>query len=360
LLALVLPFEAIPPVVASLTDEKLVLLLVAVAWAASGARARPEWHEWRALLPSLVLVLLALVSALQAPDYGDDALRFVWRLIAAAFVLLVTLRVAREPGQLVGLLWAIVIGAGASALLGLGEALNWSALEPVLRLFKVAPTRVGGELRAGASFQYATIAAMYFEMVAPLAIVLAATARRRVLKVFGLTIAVACTANVVLSLTRAAMLSLALTYVMLAVLAFGRRDHWRSLRAPMLVSAAVLIGGVALLLLRNPVFDLRLVSESDAEWYGAAYSAPATLSVQSNQMASVPVDVRNEGRITWVSSGKHPFALGYRWLSADGTQVLDLPPAEVPLPGDVSPGDAVSLRALIQVPNLPAGTYRID
>jgi len=360
LLALVLPFEAIPPVVASLTDEKLVLLLVAVALAASGARARPEWHEWRALLPSLVLVLLALVSALQAPDYGDDALRFVWRLIAAAFVLLVTLRVAREPGQLVGLLWAIVIGAGASALLGLGEALNWSALEPVLRLFKVAPTRVGGELRAGASFQYATIAAMYFEMVAPLAIVLAATARRRVLKVFGLTIAVACTANVVLSLTRAAMLSLALTYVMLAVLAFGRRDHWRSLRAPMLVSAAVLIGGVALLLLRNPVFDLRLVSESDAEWYGAAYSAPATLSVQSNQMASVAVDVRNEGRITWVSSGKHPFALGYRWLSADGTQVLDLPPAEVPLPGDVSPGDAVSLRALIQVPNLPAGTYRID
>ena len=360
MLALVLPFEAIPPVVASLTDEKLVLLLVAVAWAASGARARPEWHEWRALLPSLVLVLLALVSALQAPDYGDDALRFLWRLIAAAFVLLVTLRVARDPSQLVGLLWAIAIGAGASALLGLGEALNWSALEPVLRLFKVAPTRVGGELRAGASFQYATIAAMYFEMVAPLAIVLAATARRRVLKVFGLTIAVACTANVVLSLTRAAMLSLALTYVMLAVLAFGRRDHWRSLRAPMLVSAAVLIGGVALLLLRNPVFDLRLVSESDAEWYGAAYSAPATLSVQSNQMASVAVDVRNEGRITWVSSGKHPFALGYRWLSADGTQVLDLPPAEVALPGDVSPGDAVSLRALIQVPNLPAGTYRID
>ena len=197
-------------------------------------------------------------------------------------------------------------------------------------------------------------------MVAPLAIVLAATARRRVLKVFGLTIAVACTANVVLSLTRAAMLSLALTYVMLAVLAFGRRDHWRSLRAPVLVSAAVLIGGVAQLLLRNPVFDLRLVSESDAEWYGAAYSAPATLSVQSNQMASVAVDVRNEGRITWVSSGKHPFALGYRWLSADGTQVLDLPPAEVALPGDVSPGDAVSLRALIQVPNLPAGTYRID
>src|SRR2546428_11912889 len=81
LLALVLPFEAIPPVVGSLTDEKVVLLLVAVAWAASGARARPERHEWRALLPSLVLVLIALVSALQAPGYGDDALRFLWRAL---------------------------------------------------------------------------------------------------------------------------------------------------------------------------------------------------------------------------------------------------------------------------------------
>src|SRR5438552_8403160 len=147
---------------------------------------------------------------------------------------------------------------------------------------------------------------------------------------------------------------------MLAVLAFGRRDHWRSLRAPMLVSAAVLIGGVALLLLRNPVFDLRLVSESDAEWYGAAYSAPATLSVQSNQMASVAVHVRNEGRITWVRSGPHPFALGYRWLSADGSQVLDLPVVEVVLPRDVGPGETVQLQADVQVPNVPAGTYRID
>jgi len=166
-------------------------------------------------------------------------------------------------------------------------------------------------------------------MVAPLAIVLASTARRRVLKVLGLTIAVACTANVVLSLTRAGVLTLFVVYALLVALAFARPGRWSALRAPALVSVAVLVGGLALLLLRNPVFDLRLVSESDAEWYGAAYSAPATLSVQSSQVASVAVDVRNEGRITWVSSEKHPFALGYRWLSADGSQVLDLPTAEV-------------------------------
>lgn len=360
MLALVLPFEAIQPVVGSLTDEKVALLLVAGAWVALGARAMPEPREWRTLLPSLALVLVALVSALLAPDFGDDALHSVFRLIAAAFVLLVTLRIARDAGHLNGLLWAIALGAGASALLGLGEALGWSALDPVLKLFKVAPTRVGGELRVGASFQYATIAAVYFEMVAPLAIVLAATAQRRLLRVLGLTIAVACTANVVLSLTRAGMVTLGVIYVVLAVLAFARPVEWRNLRAPTLTCAAVLFGGVALLLLRNPVFDLRLVTESDADWYGAAYSAPGVLSVLPSQLASVSLDVRNEGRITWVSSGKHPFALGYRWLSADGSRVLDLPAMEVPLPHNVVPGETVSLVAVVQVPNLPPGAYRID
>jgi O-Antigen ligase len=61
-----------------------------------------------------------------------------------------------------------------------------------------------------------------------------------------------------------------------------------------------------------------------------------------------------------VSSGPHPFALGYRWLSADGSQVLDLPVVEVVLPRDVGPGEIVQLQADVQVPNLPVGTYRID
>jgi len=55
LLALVLPFEAIQPVLVtpwvSLTDEKLVLLVAVVAWVALGARAAPSNAEWRAVLP---------------------------------------------------------------------------------------------------------------------------------------------------------------------------------------------------------------------------------------------------------------------------------------------------------------------
>jgi hypothetical protein len=359
LLALVLPFEAIPPVVGSLSDEKVALCLLAAAWLGQGSRALPMRDEVRALLPTGSLLLAALISALLAPDFGDDALRFVWRLAAVGFVLLVTLRIARDRTRATGLLWAIVVGGGLSGLLGLGEALNSSGLDPVLKLFKVAPTRVGGELRVGASFQYATIAAMYFEMVVPLAIVLAATTGRHWLRGMAVATAAVCTADVALSLTRAGVVTLLLEYGVLGAVALTHAS-WRKLRGPTLVGAATLAGGVALLLARNPVVDLRLLTESDADWYGAAYSAPTALTLVSGQSAGVTLDVRNEGRITWVTSGAHPFALGYRWLSADGGQVLDLPVGQVNLPRDVRPGETVQLHASVQVPNLPAGTYRID
>jgi hypothetical protein len=90
------------------------------------------------------------------------------------------------------------------------------------------------------------------------------------------------------------------------------------------------------------------------------YSAPATLTLQPNKFQTVDVDVRNEGRITWTIDGTHPFALGYRWLTADGNGVLDLPPAEVPLTHAVPPGASIHLQATLDVPQLPAGTYRLD
>jgi O-Antigen ligase len=359
LLAVVLPFDAIPPVVASFSDQKIVLSILAAAWLLLGMRALPTRDEARALLPTCGLLLVAFVSAVLAPDFGDDALRFVWRLAVVAFVLLVSLRLAQDRARATGLLWAIIVGGGLSAALGLAEALGWSTLEPLFKLFKVAPTRVGGELRVSASFQYATIAAMYFEMVAPLAVVLAATTRRYWLRAVAVGVAAMCTADVVLSLTRAGAVTLLLVYAALLGASLTGAG-WRRLRGPTLVGVATLLGGVALLLARNPVVDLRLVTESDADWYGAAYSAPDSLEVASGASTGVALEVRNEGRITWVRSGPHPFALGYRWLSADGTQVLEVPVTEVVLPRDVGPGESVHLQADVRVPNLPAGTYRID
>jgi hypothetical protein len=117
---------------------------------------------------------------------------------------------------------------------------------------------------------------------------------------------------------------------------------------------------VALLLWRDPVFNLRLVTESDADWYGASYSAPAALDLEANRTATVELEVQNQGRIPWATDGAHPFALGYRWLTSDGNGVLDVAPAEVPLPREVQPGEPIHLQALVSVPDLPAGSYRLD
>jgi hypothetical protein len=372
-----LPFEAIPPLVSTpwftLTDDKLVLLVLLAGWLTLGlAGERPAlweagWRailptrgEWRLLLPTLAFVVVTLVSArFAAAEYAGEAARFVARLLAAALFMLLGLRLGRDVRQARGVLWTIALGAGLSGLLGLGEAVRWAPLDPVLALFKVAPTRVGADVRTSASFQYATIAAMYFEMVAPLAIVLAATARRRLGLLLGVGIAVVCTANVVLSLTRAGLLTLAVVYTALVVVGWARANLRRVL-LPALASAGVLIGGAILLFLHDPVFDLRLQTESDADWYGAAYSAPATLQLQADHISTVDLDVRNEGRITWTTSGTHPFALGYRWLTADGSGVLDVAPAEVSLSHDVEPGDTIHVQANLAVPDLPAGTYRLD
>src|ERR1700682_1812473 len=148
LLALILPFEAIKPVLTtpwlSLTDEKLVLLTAVVAWLLLGAQALPTRSEWRVLAPSLALLAVAVVAALLAPEFGDEALRFVWRLVAAAFVLLLGVRLAVDPTRLLGLSSARGLGAGLSGIVGLGEAAGWPLLGPTLNLFKVAQTRVGG------------------------------------------------------------------------------------------------------------------------------------------------------------------------------------------------------------------------
>ena len=277
----------------------------------------PTRAEWWWLLPTLVFIGVTLVSArYAAADYAAEAARYVFRLLAAALFMLVGLRLGRDPRRARMMLWAIALGAGLSGLLGLGEAARWAPLGAVLELFKVAPTRVGGELRVSASFQYATIAAMYFEMVAPLAIVLAASARRRWAQVLAVGIVVVCTANVVLSLTRAGMLTLVTVYTVLVVFGWARRDL-RRVVWPTLAGAATLLTGVAVLFVHNPRASMcGCRAEGDADWYGAAYSAPASLDLHAGRAVPCPSISTCATRARAIrgrrARGNHPFALGYR------------------------------------------------
>src|SRR5260370_2632818 len=67
LLAVLLPFEAIQPVISlswlALSDEKLILVVVAAAWLIQGSRALPTPDAWRAPPPSLVFSRLGPLAA---------------------------------------------------------------------------------------------------------------------------------------------------------------------------------------------------------------------------------------------------------------------------------------------------------
>lgn len=307
-------------------------------------------------LPLALFLLAAVVSALAAPAYRGAALKFVGRFVLGVGVCLMTAEVVRDGRRATGLLTAVVGGAGVSVLLGLEEFLGKGALDPYLSLFKEAPSLIGGQRRLSGTFQFATIAAMFFEMVVPLAILVAATAPRRVVRGMATVVAIVCTIAVGLTFSRAGLLVLLAVLGWMVVLGrFGLRDRRTVRTAGLVLGAWVLMVSI---LLGNPTFRLRLWTESDRDWYGARYVVPAVLDVRSGETPQVVVTVSNTGRIVWRAEGEHPFALGYRWLSADGRRVVRWPPTEVRIPYDVPPGGV--LRMTVSVPaRLPPGDYRI-
>lgn len=363
LLALVLPFEVIRPFLSfqpwfEFTNLELLLLATAVVWALRLPAIQPSNHPAiQFTRPALLFLTLALLSALLAPTHRIEALKFVTRFAWGVYAFFLVASVATTRTQTAGLIWALILGAGLSALMGLGEAAGWHVLDPFLALFKVAPTRVGGMLRVSATFQYATIASMFFEMAVPLALAAAATSRTRHLRWLALAIALTCTVAVVLTLTRSGMLVLIILFALMGELARIRRG-FRPLGVPIALAAAVLLIGVGVMALRTPTFRVRLTTENDVAWYGASYATPASLILRAGEAVTVTVTVRNTGRATWTADGEHPFALGYRWLTADGRRAFRLPQTVVPLPHDVAPGETVRLETAVQAP-LPPGEYRL-
>ena len=370
LLTAVLPFELIRPVVTFpwfvFTDLEIVVIAAGLVWAAGVALSAPaSLQHWRStaagnldlLLPALLFLLLALLSAVLAPSHRLDALKFVTRFASGIFAFALVVNVTGTGKRLAGLLWALVLGAAASAFLGLLEAWNWRALG-VLSLFKVAPTLVGGSLRVSATFQYATIAAMLFEMTVPVALGLAATAHNRGVKILATSSACLCVVCIVLTLTRSGVVTLAVILAVSLTMAW-RWPRWRRLASPAAVSLLALLIALCALGVKSPAFRTRLVTENDTNWYGAQYSAPAALSVQAGQWLTTTIALRNTGRATWLSRTDHAYALGSRWLTFEDRQELRVPRAETGLPRDISPGESITLMASAQA-TLPPGTYLLS
>ncbi len=362
LLAASLPFEVMQPVVPvpwfSVSNIRLILAAT-IPFAVVLGLARRSWASTlRTSAPALVLLLVVVLSALHASDFGDEALKAAGRFAAGVYLLVAMQVLGRTPRRTVGLLWAVVVGGGMSALVGLAEAVDWSAVDRFLGAFKVAPTRVAGDIRISATFPYATIAAMYLEMVIPLALVVAATSRHAWQRGLALGVALVSTTVVTLSLTRAGGLTLALMFGF--VLAWSLwRPAWRALFVPTLLAALVICASLVRLAYVDPVFGLRLQTEGDTDWFGAEYTVPTSLRFDTTAPLTVDLAVTNRGRRTWEPGDTHPFELCYRWLTADGDNLLDLPVGTVPLTGEVGPGETAHLRAAVPPPPLPAGAYRL-
>jgi O-antigen ligase/polysaccharide polymerase Wzy-like membrane protein len=354
-----LPFEPIRPWLAlgwiDINHLKLLLLASLVVWASAGPRS---WTELLpGMWPALLFLAVAGVSAVTAPTDRGDAVKFVGRLASGLYGLALVQHLAIKRPRLIGLVWAIVLGAGVSALLGLGEVAGLQPLQPLLALFKLAPTRVGGDLRVSASFQYATIASMFFELATPLALVLAATATTRWARGLATLIAATCSAVVVLTITRAGVIALAAGLAGMLALALAK-PRWRKLALPTALaglSMGIVILGLAV---RVAALNTRFATENDWSWYGATYTVPDSLTLTPDAPTDATVVARNTGDAVWTNAGEHPFALAYRWLSADDTAQLRLPATMFDLPHDVSPGESIELTIPVTA-HLPSGGYRI-
>ena len=357
-----LPFEPIRPLVPlgllNVNHIKLLEGAIAAVWVVSllgpGSPDRLPRETWAGGL----FLGVAILSALLAQTHREEALKFVGRLATGVLVLLVVRQLAQgKPDRITGLLWAITVAAGASALLGLGEVAGLPWLEPVLQLFKLAPTRVGADLRLSASFQYATIAAAFFELAAPLAIALAVTQVHRGGWILASGIAVLCSVAVVLTLTRAGIGALAVAFALLIVLAWAR-PRWRRLALPTVlagVSGGVVLAGLGM---RMSDFGSRFQTENDWGWYAASYDVPATLTISAGGPIDAVVTARNTGQVVWTAGGPQSFALAYRWLSADAASQLVMPATTFELPYDVAPGETVEVNVDVAA-RLPPGDYRL-
>lgn len=308
------------------------------------------------IFSAFAFLLSALLSALIAPTHSIEALTFTLRIVTGIYIFLLVLYVANSRGRIIRLAQFLVFGAGLSAMIGLGEIAHLPALDEALLLFKEAPSQVGGAIRLSATFQYTTIASMYYEMAVLLALTLAVVSHRKYVQVIYLAIVLICTIAVFLTLTRSGMATLFIAGMIYVGLGVWR---YRQLLFPSSLLMITILSVLSVMVL-NPagVFITRLTTEDDSSWYDAEYQVPAMLEIKSGTNIRIPVEITNTGRVTWQTSGENPYQLGLYWSSQIDNKPLDQPHQAVDLPNNVAPGESIKFDVEMEV-QLPAGDYSL-
>jgi hypothetical protein len=162
---------------------------------------------------------------------------------------------------------------------------------------------------------------------------------------------------IVLTLTRAGLVSIAITLLLASWLRFRHRpvDTGVGWIGALAVTIGILIGVSH----TSQFLLLRFTSEGQSAWYRAEISAPATLSMRTAAPDWVVVSVTNSGRATWDSDRDPPIFLSYHWLDADGRFVVAFEGERTAFVRPVRPGTTTSVRARVRAPGQP-GQYRLE
>ena len=392
-LGALLPFES--PIVSlgplTITTVELVIYLLFVVWgldlmsrAARAGLRRGAWASGRASLASAsrdpmaraVAVWLAVnvICALLAPAHRVPALKFALRATSGGLLFFAARDLLSSAGDARRFGLAIVGGAALSAAGAIVESVlpNTAGF---WHPFRTTTFTVTGLPRPSGPFAYPTIAAMYWEAVLPLAIVLPLTARdsRKTAAPQSAPPHPAWTGTAVAILLgtlliAAILFSATRTALFVAALASGAMTAltWRSDRRIRVaaVSTLALVGLLAGMTLASPAgaspLAMRLRWWQDGNWYLARYGlTERTLQMEARSLNQVPITVENTGALVWPHAGADAVRLSYHFEKTDNRGAhLDFEGRRSALPFDVPPGASVRVLGTVQAPE-EAGRYRL-
>lgn len=308
------------------------------------------------------LLLACVLSSLLAKEGSmvGEGLKWTFQLLLGGLVWLGLDLWLEGQGEakfkLLGL--ALVVGGVIAGIAGFFEFIGGDAFaESLVGWFKLKPTVAGPFLRLSGTFEYANIAAMYFELVLPFAMAglvsrLAGSGQKKGLWIGGWALAIGVLlAALLLTLSRGAWFGLVIGLLAIGLITRGRGGWGWALG--LTAGLGLLFGLVSMIFV--PQFSLRLSSQSDQEWYKAAFQGlpPATMTVC--QLLSIPVTVKNDGPLTWEATGAEPYNLSYHWLYPSG-EVAQFEGIRTPLKRNVAPGQSEATLAEVRAPTRP-GSY---
>jgi O-Antigen ligase len=347
LLCVCLPFEFFQRIY--LFDKpftNLELLIYATAVCAIVTLCLETWQGfliwWRCrngVIAPTVILGLALVSCLVSSVIsGQREAGLDWTGQFGIYGLIWLALPFWLTGQRVQILSLVIIAGGVfSALLGFAEffGLNLNGI------FKEKATTAGTFIRLSGTFSYANIAAMYYEMVLPLAMInLIRALQRRKQWWIGAVWLVICgilLEAIFLTYSRGAWLGVAVSLTVICFFYFRAGRERIKLTFVLLGAVSLGLGGLTLLV--TPLMVLRLNANSDQEWYRAGYVSQIPEQLKECGQISLPVRVTNLSPFTWEKGGNHPLNLTYHWLNADKT-IYRFAVQDRELSGDILPNQS--------------------